>query len=161
MYTVRPAQMTDLDTMTEIEAQSFPPEEKATRESFERRMAVFPDCFLLLCRDGVPVGLIDGMVTNDTVISDPMFDDANLHDPKGAWQSIFGFCVLPSERGQGGAPILMKAYIEKARAEGRRGLILTCKERLIHYYEGYGYVNQGVSKSEHGGAVWYDMMLTF
>ena len=31
MLTVRPAAMSDLDAMTDIEAQSFPPEEKATR----------------------------------------------------------------------------------------------------------------------------------
>ena len=161
MYTVRPAEPTDLDVMTEIEAQSFPPEEKATRESFTCRMAVFPECFLLLCRDGRPVGLIDGMVTDDEVISDPMFEDANLHRPQGAWQSIFGFCVLPDERGQGGAPILMKAFIEKARREGRRGLILTCKARLIRYYEQYGFVNCGLSASQHGGAEWFDMTLEF
>lgn len=161
MLTVRPAAMSDLDAMTDIEAQSFPPEEKATRESFEARMKVFPECFMLLCEDGRPVGLIDGMVTNDATISDPMFENASLHDPKGAWQSIFGFCVLPEMRGRGAAPLLMRAFIEKARAEGRRGLILTCKERLIHYYEQFGFVNMGVSASEHGGAVWYDMTLEF
>ena len=101
MLTVRPAAMSDLDAMTDIEAQSFPPEEKATRESFEARMKVFPECFMLLCEDGRPVGLIDGMVTNDATISDPMFENASLHDPKGAWQSIFGFCVLPEMRGRG------------------------------------------------------------
>ena len=63
--------------------------------------------------------------------------------------------------GRGAAPLLMRAFIEKARAEGRRGLILTCKERLIHYYEQFGFVNMGVSASEHGGAVWYDMTLEF
>ena len=104
MLTVRPAAMSDLDAMTDIEAQSFPPEEKATRESFEARMKVFPECFMLLCEDGRPVGLIDGMVTNDATISDPMFENASLHDPKGAWQSIFGFCVLPEMRGRGAAP---------------------------------------------------------
>lgn len=161
MLTVRPAAMSDLDAMTDIEAQSFPPEEKATRESFEARMKVFPECFMLLCEDGRPVGLIDGMVTNDATISDPMFENASLHDPKGAWQSIFGLCVLPEMRGRGAAPLLMRAFIEKARAEGRRGLILTCKERLIHYYEQFGFVNMGVSASEHGGAVWYDMTLEF
>ena len=135
MLTVRPAAMSDLDAMTDIEAQSFPPEEKATRESFEARMKVFPECFMLLCEDGRPVGLIDGMVTNDATISDPMFENASLHDPKGAWQSIFGFCVLPEMRGRGAAP--------------------------IHYYEQFGFVNMGVSASEHGGAVWYDMTLEF
>ena len=43
----------------------------------------------------------------------------------------------------------------------RRGLILTCKDRLIGFYEGFGYKSLGVSQSVHGGAVWYDMILEF
>ena len=65
------------------------------------------------------------------------------------------------KRHQGCASTLMRAFIEKARQEGRDGLILTCKEKLIPFYEGFGYVNCGVSKSVHGGAVWYDMELDF
>ena len=55
----------------------------------------------------------------------------------------------------------MEHMIGDARNRGRRGLILTCKEKLIHYYESFGYVNQGISQSTHGGAVWYDMVLEF
>ena len=40
-------------------------------------------------------------------------------------------------------------------------MILTCKDRLIPYYEKFGYRNLGVSASVHGGAVWYDMILEF
>ena len=36
--------------------------------------------------------------------------------------------------------------------KGRKGLILTCKDRLIHYYAKFGYKNMGVSESVHGGA---------
>ena len=55
-------------------------------------------------------------------------------------------------------PLLMEHMIGDARAKGRRGSILTCKDRLIHYYEKFGYKNMGVSASVHGGAVWYDML---
>ncbi len=30
-------------------------------------------------------------------------------------------------------------------------MILTCKDRLIHYYEKFGYRNLGLSASVHGG----------
>ena len=69
--------------------------------------------------------------------------------------------VLPEYRRQGGAAMLMNAFIEKARQEGRKGLILTCKEALIPYYSKFGYKSLGVSASVHGGAVWYDMILRF
>lgn len=161
MISIRTASMKDVDTLTEIEAASFPPAEKATRESFEKRLAVFADCFLILEDGGRPVGLIDGMITNETTISDEMFEDASLHNPRGHWQSIFGLAVLPEERGKGFASALMRSFIEKARQEGRDGLILTCKEHLIDFYSRFGFVSSGVSKSVHGDAVWYDMMLRF
>lgn len=84
-----------------------------------------------------------------------------MHDKNGLYQSVFGLSVLPEYRKQGYASKLMEALIEDARKAGRKGCILTCKERLISYYEKFGYQNQGVSKSEHGGAVWYDMLLEF
>ena len=40
------------------------------------------------------------------------------------------------------------------------GVVLTCKDRLIHYYEKFGFVNEGLTaKSTHGGAEWYQMRL--
>ena len=161
MIRIRSASMKDVDTLTEIEAASFPPAEKATRESFEKRLAVFPDCFLILEVDGRAVGLIDGMITDSPTITDDMFEDASLHDPRGKWQSIFGLAVRPEERGKGYASALMRFFIEKARQEGREGVILTCKEHLIDFYSRFGFVSSGVSKSVHGGAVWYDMTLAF
>ena len=94
-------------------------------------------------------------------IADEMFEDVSLHDPRGAYQSIFGLDVDEDFRHQGLAGRLMKALIEKAESEGRKGLILTCKEHLIGFYEQFGYCSMGVSKSVHGGAVWYDMILEF
>ena len=38
-------------------------------------------------------------------------------------------------------------------------VILTCKQEKIPYYQKFGFQNRGVSASEHGGAVWYDMVL--
>ena len=72
MFTLRAATPKDVDILASIEAQSFPEAEMATRESFEKRLAVFPDCFLILFEDGEPVGLIDGMITNNRTISDDM-----------------------------------------------------------------------------------------
>ena len=51
--------------------------------------------------------------------------------------------------------------IADARAQGRKGLVLTCKDLLVHYYAKLGFVSEGLSRSDHGGAVWYQMRLTF
>ena len=40
-------------------------------------------------------------------------------------------------------------------------MVLTCKDRLLAYYAKFGFVNEGVSVSTHGGVVWYQMRLRF
>lgn len=74
---------------------------------------------------------------------------------------IFGVNTLPSYRKRGYAGSLLQKAIDDARNEGRQGVVLTCKDKLLHYYAKFGFINEGISSSEHGGAVWYQMRLTF
>ena len=76
-------------------------------------------------------------------------------------QMVFGVNTLPEYRRRGLAGEVMRQVIADARSQGRKGCVLTCKDRLVHYYETFGYRSEGVSASTHGGAVWYDMRLTF
>ena len=56
---------------------------------------------------------------------------------------------------------MLERVIADARAQGRRGCVLTCKDALVHYYARFGFVDEGISQSTHGGVVWHDMRLTF
>lgn len=161
MYSLRLATIDDLDLVSEIEAEAFPPAERASRERLAGRMAVFADDFLILFEDGRPVGYVAGMATNRTTIVDEMFANPSMHEPQGKYQSVFSLAVQEADRRKGCGATLMRAFIEKARQEGREGVILTCKEKLIHYYAKFGFVNEGVSESKHGGAEWYDMIIRF
>lgn len=159
--TIRGAKVEDAQQLAQIEAICFPEEEAAELASFEARLKSFGDCFLIAELNGTIIGFINGMVTNRETIVDEMFEDALLHEADGVWQSVFGLDVLPEYRCRGYAAMLMQAFIDKAVKEGRRGCILTCKKQLIHYYNKFGYVNKGLSDSQHGGAIWYDMLLEF
>ena len=158
---IRQVKPEDLDKVTEVEAACFPAAEAATRESFAQRIATFPESFFVAEHNGTIIGFINGCATDERTIRDEMFEDSSLHNPEGCYQSIFGLDVIPEYQRQGIAAKLMNHLIEDARKKGRRGLILTCKDRLIHYYAKFGYQNLGVSASVHGGAVWYDMLLEF
>lgn len=158
---IRKAAAKELDAITGVEAECFPAAEAAGKEAFRRRLETFPDSFFVAEADGRIIGFINGCVTDERTIRDEMFEDSSLHRPAGAYQSIFGLDVTEPFRRQGVAARLMNHLIEDARQKGRKGLILTCKEPLIHYYEKFGYRNLGVSASVHGGAVWYDMILEF
>lgn len=158
---IRQATPSDIKALAEIEQCCFPPAEAASLDSFRERLAVFGQHFWVLELDGQLIGFINGMVTNQPTITDEMFEHAHLHDEAGEWQTILGLDVLPAYRNQGYAARLMNHLIAEARLEKRKGCVLTCKEVLIHYYEKFGYRNEGVSASVHGGEVWYDMRLEF
>lgn len=149
----------DLDAVARVEAVCFPEAEAAARASFAQRIQAFPESFFVAEKDGQIVGFINGCVTDERMIRDEMFEDTAYHKPDGAYQSIFGLDVAPEWQHRGLAGDLMKHLIEDARKRGRKGLILTCKEHLIGFYERFGYRSLGVSQSVHGGAVWYDMIL--
>ena len=48
-----------------------------------------------------------------------------------------------------------------ARQQGRRGLVLTCKDRLVPYYAKFGFADEGMSDSNHGGVAWHQMRVRF
>ena len=105
---------------------------------------------------------IDGFVTDEPDLTDEMYENAAMHNESGKWQMIFGVNTLPEYRRRGLAGTLINEMIAEARRQGRDGLVLTCKDRLVHYYAKFGFLNEGVSeKSTHGGAVWNQMRLTF
>lgn len=155
---IRKVEPSDLDGLIKLENICFPEAEAATREAFEYRIAAFPESFYVAVDDGEIIGIVNGCVTDSPVITDELFEPEGGHNPNGKNQTIFGLLVDPRYQKKGIAASLMNYMMETARQAGRKKMILTCKEYLIKYYEGFGYVNQGVSNSTHGGAVWYDMM---
>lgn len=159
--TIRTATMADLDRVTELEALCFPAAEAATRESFEKRLSVYPDCFWLLEENDALISFVNGMATDEPNLRDEMYENAALHDPCGRWQMIFGVNTHPEYRRQGCAETVLRRVIAEARTKGRDGLVLTCKERLVHYYAKLGFRDEGISESAHGGVVWHQMRLKF
>lgn len=153
--------MADLTAVTAVEAACFPAAEAATEADFAARLAVYPDCFWLLEEDGKLVSFVNGMATDEPHLRDEMYADAALHQPNGAWQMIFGVNTLPEYRRRGLAEQVLRRVIADAKERGCKGCVLTCKEKLVHYYARLGFVSEGKSDSTHGGAVWYEMRLTF
>lgn len=142
--------------------ESLLPAGAATADEFRDRLAHYAAHFWLLFDEkGDLVSFVDGMVTDERDLTDAMYAQAAMHDEKGAWQMIFGVNTLPSCRRHGYAGKLLEAAIADARQQGRQGLVLTCKDKLLPYYAKFGFQNEGISASVHGGVTWYQMRLTF
>lgn len=158
---IRMANIKDLDKITDVEAKCFPKAEAASKESFEKRLTVYSNHFWLLEDGEKLVGFVNGMVTDEDILRDEMYDNGKLHNEQGQWQMIFGVGIIPEYRRQGFAEKILNRVIDEAREEGRKGLVLTCKDKLVHYYAKFGFKDQGISESTHGNAVWHDMRLVF
>ena len=139
---IRRAKLSDLDEIAHIESVCFPPDQAAGKTAFESRLQTYPRHFLLMCDE---YGKVVSAVSK-------------LHNEKGEWQMVFGLCTLPDYRQRGFAQTLLKEFIRTAKSEGRKGVVLTCKQELIKYYEKFGFVSEGVTEnSVIGGVQWYQM----
>ena len=158
---IRTATLQDIDQIAAVEKECFPAAEAATKEEFAKRLEQYADHFWLMFEGEKLISFVDGMVTDEPNLTDEMYENATMHNENGAWQMIFGVNTLPAYRNHGYAGELLKRAIADAKDQGRKGLVLTCKDRLVHYYASFGFVSEGVSGSTHGGVVWYQMRLTF
>ena len=159
MYKIRNVTMSDLNAVTALEAVCFPPAEAAPEKAFAYRIAAFPERFFVAEQDGAIIGMINGCASSQEAITDDLFEPQG-HEPGAKNQMIFGLAVDPRYQRQGIGAALMEHLIGYCKDTAMKKLILTCKQEKIRYYEKFGYENKGVSVSNHGGAVWYDMVLT-
>lgn len=158
---IRTATMADLENIAAVEAQCFPAAEAASKASFQERLTYYPNHFWLLEEGRELMGFVNGLVTDQAHLTDEMFARASLHDEHGAWQMIFGVNTMPAYRRRGYAGKILQQVIADAKQQRRQGLVLTCKDRLVHYYAKFGFVDEGICDSTHGGAVWHEMRLVF
>lgn len=158
-YRIRNAAIEEGAILAGIEAACFPPAEAASREAVLERIEVFPENFFVAETEGRIIGFINGGNTDEPILPDEFYRDITMHKPDGAYQTVFGLNVLSEYRRRGIGEQLVRRYVEAARERGKKGVILTCKEEKIHFYEKIGFTCHGVADSCHGGAVWYDMKL--
>lgn len=159
---IRNATMQDLEQIAAVEAECFPVAEAATREEFQARIQSYGNHFWLMFDGEKLIAFVDGFVTDEADLTDEMYEQASMHNANGAWQMIFGVNTIPEYRRQGCAAALLRRAVDDAKKQGRKGLVLTCKEALIPYYSRFGFEDEGISdKSVHGNVVWHQMRLTF
>lgn len=147
--------------LAELEAICFPPNEACSPEMVEKRLRSMPELWLCAkdSSNGKTVGFICGYASSKERIVDEMFEDTALYEPEGKNIMILGVEVHPDYRGKGIAAGLMEEYKVRMKAMGKEKLVLTCHDRLIGFYERFGFEDMGISGSKWGGETWYDMEL--
>ena len=155
--TIRCAEMKDLERIMEIEREAFPPEEAAEKETFRYRIDHFGAWFCVAEKSGEIVGCINGRVTTEPRIEDCLYERNTL--PEGLYFELLSVETAAKFQRQGVAEALIKRLITQACALRLHGIVLACKADKIQYYSKFRFEVCGRSRSEHGGALWYDMVL--
>lgn len=159
---IRHATKHDVSAIFEVEAKCFPPSEAASETAFTQRVENYGNHFWLMHENDKLIAFVDGFVTDESDLTDEMFADAAMHNENGAWQMIFGVNTLPEYRNNGYASELLRRAVDEAREQGRKGVVLTCKDKLLPFYARLGFVDEGITdKSTHGNAVWHQMRIIF
>ncbi len=131
----------------------------ATKEKIRKRITLFPEGFLIAESEEKTIGLINSASTNKEDIADEELKDMVGHVNNGRNMVIFSLAVLPEFQGNGISKQLMARFIEVSRALKKEKVLLICKSELITYYQNYGFLYSGKSKSKHGGFEWHEMYL--
>ena len=158
---IRLASKEDLEEIIKIESICFPSKEAASEEVIKKRFETFPENFLVAVEDEKVIGFINGCTTEKASLPDKLYHDVKLHNSNGKYQTVFGLDVLPQYRNKGTAAILLEEFIFLAKERGKNGIVLTCKDYLVHYYEKFGFVNEGISASVNARTNRNDMILLF
>ena len=156
---IRNATIDDLDDIVQLEHLSFPSNEAASGKDLKDRLIHYPNHFWLLYEEEKLVSLVDGLCCNIEDLTDDMFHNASMHDENGQVQMILGVCTHPDFRKKGYSSALMNQLIGDCKKQNRKSIVLTCKESLIGFYSKFGFVDEGLSQSSHGGEQWNQVRL--
>lgn len=155
---IRQAKMEDLADIIRIEQANFSENEAATPEAMEERVKKISDTFLISEIGGKISGYIEGPVIPHEYITDELFHEVKENDHEGGYIAITSLSVDVNFKGQGVGTALLAAMKDLAVSTHRQGITLTCHDELISYYSMNGFEDRGLSESNHGGSVWYNMV---
>ncbi|EBC1279667.1 GNAT family N-acetyltransferase [Salmonella enterica] len=150
----------DVDRCYDIEITSYEGDEAATREKIATRINLYPEGFLCMELDGDIIGFINAGCAWEVVMSDEKFKELAGHDPDAPNAVIMSVVVHPDFQGKGYSSLLMREFVARMKALGKKTIHLMCKVCHVNLYAHFGYQYIKPSESEHGGMVWHEMMMT-
>ncbi|MEB2845395.1 GNAT family N-acetyltransferase [Rhizobiales bacterium RZME27] len=155
----RDAVPADAERCYEIESSAYEGDEAATQEKIALRINQYPQGFLMLEVGGNIVGFINSGCAENVVMSDEAFKELVGHDPDADNVVIMSVVVDPAEQGKGYAALLMREFIARMQAMGKKTIHLMCRESHVGLYEKFGYRYVKPSDSDHGGVAWHEMVI--
>lgn len=158
-FHIRTAELKDIGAINGIDAACFDALAASDDALVRGRISCYADHFWVLCDGERVVGYLDGFSTGRADLEDEMLTHPEQHEEDGAWQMLFGLAVDPAYQGRGCASMLLRHAESEARRQGRSGLVLTCRERLVPFYRKLGFRDEGISAHALADGPWHQMRL--
>lgn len=169
--------------IAEIEAASYPADEKATPEGVALRQKEAGKFFwtlgpvnvsshFQLCESRISadvdslqssqvehrvLGFVNGTCTAHKEVTE---ESMETHDPRGSTLIIHSVVIHPSYRRQGLAKAMLSFYLERMREiEGISRILLIAKGNLLGFYSSVNFKVLRLSPVVHGKDPWFEMAL--
>ncbi len=150
---------TDLARCYELESSAYEGDEAASEARIARRIATYPQGFLVLEKDGELIGFINSGCADVVAMSQEEFKELIGHDPQALHVVIMSVVIAPVWQGQGYASLMMREFVSRMRQAGKHSINLMCKQVHITLYQRLGYHYLQPSNSDHGGVAWHEMRM--
>ncbi|WP_170608883.1 GNAT family N-acetyltransferase [Ruegeria arenilitoris] len=155
----RSAMPSDAKRCFDVETTAYDGDEAATLKTISKRIAEYPEGFLVLEVDKEIAGFINSGCAYDVEMSNEDFKELIGHDSTAPNVVIMSVVVDPAYQGQGLSTALMSEFVERMTNANKEIIHLMCKEHHIPLYEKFGYRYIQPSASAHGGIQWHEMMM--
>ena len=155
----RNATPADANRCFDIETSAYDGDEAATLKKISKRIAEYPQGFLILEIDDGIAGFVNSGCAHEVEMSDEDFKDLVGHDPAAPNVVIMSVVVDPAFQGKGLSTALMSEFVRRMTDARKETIHLMCKAHHVPLYEKFGYRYTRPSASDHGGAAWHEMVM--
>jgi len=155
----RTAKLSDANLCTKIEEANYPQEEAASLSNILTRIKVFSEGFIIAELNSQVIGFINSCATDKNDIENENYKAMIGHCTEGKSIIIMSLTIASEQQGKGYASLLMNEFINRMKTIKKEKIYLICKDEMIDFYKKFQFNLLGLSKSQHGGAKWYDMAL--
>ena len=155
---IRNTTVQDAKGMYDVETACFSESEAATLEAIKERLELFPEICFVSEENNEIVGFINGAISTFDTISDEFFEEMKRDDGENVL--IFSLAVHPEHQRKGYGRKLLDQLIKQSKSLNKSKIVLTCKAHKVDYYASFGFENDGIADSTHGGSKWYSMSMT-
>ncbi|MBU0757012.1 MAG: GNAT family N-acetyltransferase [Nanoarchaeota archaeon] len=154
---IRSAEIKDLDSIYNVELNSFSEDRQADKETLRKRIELFlQGCFVLIYKDEI-VGFCTGLLIDDLKTQEDFEKhDQIIHNPNGSVFYLRSLAVKKKYWGKGFGKMLVEKQTEFAKNLGKKHYRFTAARDVEGFYRKLGFRIISDYKKFHGipQAIW-------